>query len=172
MKNIYILLFAFATAFVACKSDETSKTAEQSAEAPVAAATIPAPADSNAAKAALPPFAISDSSKVMNLDGGVKLYILQQGQGLAAKVENKVLAHYNGRLRNGDVFDSSYQRGAPAEFPLANVIKGWQVAFQQLKPGAKAVIVIPPAMGYGEQSQAKIPANSTLIFDVEFITTM
>ncbi len=172
MKNIYIFLFAFAAALTACKSDDATKTAEQSATTPAAATVVVAPTDSNAVKAGMPPFAISDSSKVMNLEGGVKLYILQQGQGLAAKVENKVLAHYNGRLRNGGVFDSSYERGAPAEFPLANVIKGWQVAFQQLKPGAKAVIVIPPAMGYGEQSQAKIPANSTLIFDVEFITTM
>lgn len=126
----------------------------------------------SAPKSATPPFAIPDSSIVKNLEGGVKLYILRQGTGIAPTLESKVLANYHGRLANGDVFDSSYERKSPTEFPLNGVIKGWQVAFKELLPGAQAVIVIPAAMGYGDRAQAKIPANSTLIFDVEFITTM
>lgn len=170
MRSIYIFIFLFSAALTACKSGDSGTTSETStaSNAPANTSTPAAPATTGVK----PPFAIEDSSKVINLDGGVKLFILQQGQGLAAKMENKVLAHYNGRLLNGNVFDSSYERGAPTEFPLNGVIKGWQVAFQQLKPGARAVIVIPPAMGYGAQEQAKIPANSTLVFDVEFITTM
>ncbi len=117
-----------------------------------------------------PPFAVKDSSKVLNLEGGVKVYVIKEGEGNYPTLSSKVLANYHGRLKNGQVFDSSYERGQATEFPLSAVIKGWQVAFQKMKPGSRFVLVIPPSMGYGTQAVATIPANSTLIFDCDFIS--
>ncbi len=168
MRSIYLFVFACAISLIACKSGNSGTTEATPAAAPATTSAPTTPASTGLK----PPFEIADSSKVMELEGGVKLYILEQGAGVAPTIENKVLAKYHGRLLNGNVFDSSYERGVPAEFALRQVIKGWQVAFPQLKPGARAVIIIPSAMGYGAQGQgAKIPGNSTLIFDVELITT-
>ncbi len=152
MKHLLIaLLFLGVVALLSCK---TQKSASKSVS-------------SNTIK---PPFAIPDSSKVENLAGGVKLYMLQEGVGDSPKLSQTVLAHYSGRLTNGKVFDSSYERGSPTEFPLNAVIKGWQVGFQKAKPGSRFVLVIPSEMAYGDRKVASIPPNSTLIFDCELIS--
>ena len=109
--------------------------------------------------------------KLITTESGLKYIITQQGQGEKAKVGDKVVVHYNGRLLNDTVFDSSVKRGQPFTFALGQgqVIKGWDEAFQILGKGDKAVIILPPHIAYGAQSTGKIPANSTLIFDVELI---
>mgnify|MGYP001810297822 FL=1 len=86
-------------------------------------------------------------------------------------VESFVLVHYEGALvSNGAVFDSSYERGQPAEFPLAAVVPGWQEGLQLLKPGDEATLVIPAALGYGAQgSPTDIPPNADLRFRVELL---
>lgn len=116
-----------------------------------------------------PPFVVKDSAKVSVLEGGIKLYVIKEGTGKMPKATDEVTVNYHGRLANGKVFDSSFDRKEAISFPLNQVIKGWTVGFQTMKEGALFVMVIPPAMAYGSQELPGLPANSTLIFDCEFI---
>jgi FKBP-type peptidyl-prolyl cis-trans isomerase len=80
-----------------------------------------------------------------------------------------VKAHYSGWLTNGTVFDSSRKRGEPSDFSLNAVVAGWQKGIPGMKVGGIRKLVIPPEMGYGSRGQRGIPANATLIFEVELI---
>jgi FKBP-type peptidyl-prolyl cis-trans isomerase FkpA/FKBP-type peptidyl-prolyl cis-trans isomerase FklB len=85
-------------------------------------------------------------------------------------LESLLLVHYEGRLESGRVFDSSYERGQPAEFPLGRVVPGWQEGLQLLKPGDEAILEIPAALGYGAQgAPPDIPPNADLVFRVELL---
>ena len=149
--SVIVVVFIAVLGLFACKTQKaTSKTKAGSGDKP--------------------PFAVKDSSKVLELEGGVKLYVIKEGTGEYPTLKSTVLSNYHGRLTNGHVFDSSFDRGEAIEFPLGSVIKGWQVGFQKMKPGSRFVLVIPPSMGYGSQSVATIPPNSTLIFDCDFIS--
>ncbi|MEN2895940.1 putative FKBP-type peptidyl-prolyl cis-trans isomerase [Mannheimia haemolytica] len=77
--------------------------------------------------------------------------------------------HYKGTLTDGTVFDSSYDRGEPIEFQLNQLIPGWIEAIPMLKKGGKMEIVVPPALAYGDRAAGKIPANSTLKFEIELL---
>jgi FKBP-type peptidyl-prolyl cis-trans isomerase FkpA/FKBP-type peptidyl-prolyl cis-trans isomerase FklB len=87
-------------------------------------------------------------------------------------VEDTVKAHYTGTLINGEKFDSSYDRGQPAEFPVGGVIKGWTEALQMMKPGGKMKLWIPADLAYGPSARPGIPANSVLLFDVELVEVL
>ena len=102
---------------------------------------------------------------------GLKYIIVQQGNGLKAQAGKKVKVHYTGYFTDGKVFDSSVERGEPIEFPLGQgqVIPGWDEGIQLLKVGDKARFIIPSVIGYGDKAVGPIPANSTLIFDVELM---
>jgi peptidylprolyl isomerase len=102
---------------------------------------------------------------------GLEYTITHKGDGKKPQVGDKVKVHYTGKLLNDTVFDSSVGRGQPFEFKLGagQVIKGWDEAFQLLHVGDKATIKLPPDIAYGERAQGKIPANSTLIFDIELL---
>jgi len=76
---------------------------------------------------------------------------------------------YRGTLDDGTEFDSSYKNGRPAVFNIGNVIKGWQEGLAQMRPGDKAKFIIPPEDAYGDKEVGKIPANSTLTFEVELL---
>ncbi len=91
--------------------------------------------------------------------------------GISPKPGDKVVVHYIGKLLNDTVFDSSIKRGQPFEFELGagRVIKGWDEGIALLKKGEQATLVIPPELGYGNRAVGKIPANSTLIFDVDLL---
>lgn len=82
-----------------------------------------------------------------------------------------VNVHYTGKLKDGEVFDSSRKRGEPISFPIGKgkVIPGWDEGIQLLKTGEKARLIIPPSLGYGQRATGPIPANSILIFDVELM---
>ena len=81
-----------------------------------------------------------------------------------------MLTHYHGTLINGDVFDSSVQRGEPISFPVNGVIKGWTEALQLMKTGSKWKLYVPSDLAYGERGASpKIGPHTTLIFEVELI---
>jgi peptidylprolyl isomerase len=102
---------------------------------------------------------------------GLKYIETKAGDGAQAKAGDTVSVHYTGTLTNGQLFDSSVERGEPIEFPLGMgmVIKGWDEGIAKMKVGGQAVLVIPPELGYGAQSVGPIPPDSTLIFIVELV---
>jgi FKBP-type peptidyl-prolyl cis-trans isomerase len=102
---------------------------------------------------------------------GLKYEVLKMGNGRKPTLADNVTVHYRGELTNGTVFDSSYDRGEPATFPLARVVKGWQEGVQLMPVGSTFRFEIPPDLGYGSQgAPGAIPPNATLIFQVELIS--
>lgn len=105
-------------------------------------------------------------------DSGLRYQILQEGNGEKAQRGQTVSVHYKGQLPDGTVFDSSYKRNEPIEFPLGvgHVIPGWDEGVQLLKVGDKARFVIPSDLAYGSQGAGGvIPPHATLVFDVELM---
>ena len=110
---------------------------------------------------------------VVTTASGLQYEVLQEGTGKSPKATDKVRCHYEGRLTDGTVFDSSYQRGEPADFGLNQVIAGWTEGVQLMKEGAKYRFHIPYLLGYGERGAgASIPPYATLVFDVELIKVL
>lgn len=115
---------------------------------------------------------IPDDKEVVTLPSGLKMSTLTPGDGVTApKTGDVVKMHYTGWLTNGMVFDSSVTRKEPFYFELGRgkVIKGWDEAVATMTKGQKAKLTLPPELAYGAQAQGRIPANSTLVFEVEFI---
>lgn len=106
---------------------------------------------------------------VIELPSGLQYKVLEEGTGETPTANDTVSVHYEGRLLNGNVFDSSYQRNRPAEFPVTGVIPGWVEALQLMKTGAKWELYIPGDLAYGERGNRSIPPNSLLIFQVELL---
>ncbi len=101
---------------------------------------------------------------------GLQYEVLTEGTGRSPKATDSVVCHYEGRLIDGTVFDSSYQRGTPATFPLNGVIAGWTEGLQLMKTGGKNRFYIPYNLAYGANGAGEsIPPYSALIFDVELI---
>ncbi len=110
---------------------------------------------------------------VVTTKSGLQYEVLTEGTGNSPKATDKVRCHYEGSLIDGSVFDSSYQRGEPADFGLNQVIAGWTEGVQLMKEGAKYRFYIPYLLGYGERGAgSQIPPYSTLIFDVELIKVL
>lgn len=91
------------------------------------------------------------------------------GTGAQPQPDQTVIVHYTGYLDDGTVFDSSIQRGQPAEFPLSGVIPGFREGIAGMRVGGKRRLIIPPNLGYGAQGQGLIPPNARLTFDVELL---
>src|SRR5712675_1423938 len=101
---------------------------------------------------------------------GLQYKVLSQGTGKSPSSANNVTVHYTGKLIDGSVFDSSVQRGQPANFGVSQVIAGWTEALQLMKEGDKWMLYIPYQLAYGERGQGgQIPPYATLIFEVELI---
>ena len=96
---------------------------------------------------------------------------ISDGKGASPAATDNVRVHYRGTFPDGKVFDSSYQRGEPAEFPLNRVIKCWTEGVQMMKVGGKARLVCPPGIAYGERGTpgGPIPPNATLHFEIELL---
>jgi len=127
-----------------------------------------------ASTAASVDFLSANSAKegVVTLESGLQYMVLESGPDGSASptVSDSVLAHYHGTLIDGTVFDSSVDRGEPAQFGLSQVISGWTEGLQLMSVGDKWRLFIPAAMAYGEASPTPaIPPNSALIFDVELL---
>ena len=104
---------------------------------------------------------------------GLQYEILTEGSGKQPKASDTVRCHYEGRLINGNVFDSSYRRGEPADFGLMQVIKGWTEGVQLMKEGSKFRFYIHYNLAYGEHGAGSdIPPFAALIFDVELIKVL
>jgi FKBP-type peptidyl-prolyl cis-trans isomerase len=105
-------------------------------------------------------------------ESGLRYKIIQEGNGVKAEKGQTVSVHYKGQLSDGTVFDSSYKRNAPIDFPLGvgQVIPGWDEGIQLLKVGDKARLVIPSNLAYGSAGAGGvIPPDATLVFDVELM---
>ncbi len=107
---------------------------------------------------------------IITTKSGLQYQVLREGNGKSPKATDKVECHYEGTLIDGSKFDSSYDRGETATFPLNQVIAGWTEGLQLMSEGAKFRFFIPYQLGYGERGAgAAIPPYSTLIFDVELV---
>lgn len=110
--------------------------------------------------------------EVFVTDSGLQYEIVTAGEegGESPTRESTVRTHYHGTFTDGKVFDSSYERGQPAEFPVGGVIAGWTEALQLMTKGAKWRLTVPYQLAYGAQgSPGGIPPYSTLVFDVELL---
>ena len=104
------------------------------------------------------------------LPSGLQYVVITEGTGAKPKATDRVKCHYEGRLTDGTVFDSSYRRGEPAVFPLNGVIAGWTEGVQLMGEGAKFRFFIPYQLAYGERGAGQsIPPYAALVFDVELI---
>jgi len=103
-------------------------------------------------------------------DSGLQYSVIKEGDGKKPGATSEVTVHYEGKLINGNVFDSSYERGAPATFRLNQVIPGWTEGLQLMSEGSIYELVISSELGYGDRTMQTIPAGSTLIFKVELIS--
>ncbi|MEN8170628.1 MAG: FKBP-type peptidyl-prolyl cis-trans isomerase [Pseudomonadota bacterium] len=107
---------------------------------------------------------------VVSLPSGIQYKVLTEGKGEKPTLESTVVAHYQGSLIDGTVFDSSYERGSPATFALGRVVKGWQEVLPLMPVGSKWQVAIPSELAYGETgAPPKIGGNETLLFDIELV---
>lgn len=114
--------------------------------------------------------AATDSTYTVTASG-LKYAVVTEGTGKSPAATDIVEVHYTGHLLDGTVFDSSYNRGVPAEFPLNGVIKGWTEGLQLMKEGGRTVFYIPSDLAYGEAGAGGlIGPNQDLIFEVELLS--
>ncbi|UOQ68245.1 FKBP-type peptidyl-prolyl cis-trans isomerase [Hymenobacter volaticus] len=107
---------------------------------------------------------------VTTLPSGLQYEVINEGTGKKPTINSSVTTHYHGTLINGNVFDSSYQRGQPATFPVNGVIAGWTEALQLMPEGSKWRLYIPSELAYGQHGAGRdIGPDTTLIFDVELL---
>ena len=117
-------------------------------------------------------FLAENASKtgITTLPSGLQYEVTTQGTGPKPTLRSSVTTHYHGTLINGTVFDSSYQRGQPATFPVNGVIAGWTEALQLMPEGSKYRLYIPSDLAYGKRGAGRdIPGDTALIFDVELL---
>ncbi|HDS1818528.1 TPA: FKBP-type peptidyl-prolyl cis-trans isomerase [Pseudomonas putida] len=109
---------------------------------------------------------------ITTLASGLQFEVLTAGVGAKPTRESNVRTHYHGTLIDGTVFDSSYDRGQPAEFPVGGVIAGWTEALQLMNAGSKWRLYVPSELAYGAQGVGSIPPHSVLVFDVELLDVL
>ena len=115
---------------------------------------------------------MTDNAKkdsVISLPSGLQYIVLRDGNGTKPTMNDKIKVHYTGKLIDGTIFDSSYQRNEPAEFIVGQVIPGWVEALQLMSVGSKWRLFIPEDLAYGSRAQGSIKPYSALIFEVELM---
>jgi FKBP-type peptidyl-prolyl cis-trans isomerase len=112
---------------------------------------------------------LKENKNVIELPDGLRYEIVKEGDGTPPKPTDTVKVNYTGTLINGTIFDSSVQRGQPAEFALDKVIPGWTEGLQKTSKGGKIKLYVPPQLAYGDDGRPGIPPGSVLIFDVELL---
>lgn len=183
MKRL-ILVSALALTLAACGGDDQQNTDDTAADDAMAAAEGMAndagdamdeamdamedagPSYEDMQAAFLAEYAQGEGTMVTN--SGLMYRVEREGEGANPDANDVVEVHYEGHLIDGTVFDSSYARGETIEFPLNRVIPGWTEGLQLMQEGAKYQFAIPAELAYGSRRMGDdIPANSTLVFDVE-----
>lgn len=170
MKRLFVLAIAAACMAMACspKEEVSGVAAEIARQEKERSAKLVA-----AESAVQNCIALAQSGKgLATTASGLRWAATKPGnKALAApKAEDVVRVHYIGALMDGKVFDSSYSRGEPAEFPLGQVVPGWTEGLQLAPPGGALCLIIPPELGYGEAGAGgDIPPNSVLAFHVELL---
>jgi len=112
---------------------------------------------------------------VQTLPSGLQFKVVRSGpaNGIRPKLNDEVKVHYEGKLIDGKVFDSSYERGQPAAMPLKALIPAWKEALQLMRPGDEWVLYVPPELGYGKEGAGgDIPPGAALIFRIELIDVL
>ena len=108
---------------------------------------------------------------VVTLPDGLQYKIVTAGPagGPHPQLSDEVKVNYEGKLVSGKVFDSSFERGTPAVFPLAGLVHGWIEALQLMRPGDEWILYLPPSLGYGDEDKGDIPPGSVLIFRIQLL---
>lgn len=108
---------------------------------------------------------------VVELPSGLRYQEIEVGLGPLASAGRTAVVHYTGWLESGRQFDSSIQRGQPFSFPVGagSVIKGWDIAVQTMRQGGQRRLIVPPSLAYGKKGAGIIPADATLVFDIELV---
>jgi FKBP-type peptidyl-prolyl cis-trans isomerase len=111
---------------------------------------------------------------VVTLPDGLQYKIVHSGPTTGTKphIQDEVKVNYEGKLIDGTVFDSSYERGQPAAMPLKGLVRAWQEALQLMRPGDEWILYVPPELGYGAEGQGPIPPGAVLIFRIELIDSL
>jgi FKBP-type peptidyl-prolyl cis-trans isomerase len=111
---------------------------------------------------------------VITLADGLQYKIVRSGPPGGAKPSptDEVKVHYEGKLVDGTIFDSSYERGMPASFPLQGLVPAWKEALVMMRPGDEWTLYVPPELGYGAEDKGPIPGNSVMIFRIELIDVL
>ncbi|MEN8693912.1 MAG: FKBP-type peptidyl-prolyl cis-trans isomerase [Akkermansiaceae bacterium] len=113
----------------------------------------------------------NERNLIITTESGLQYEVLEEGAGDAPGPEDIVEVNYEGRLEDGMIFDSTYERNQAASFSLNAVIKGWAEGLQLMKPGAKYRLIIPSHLAYGKRGAGKqIPGGAVLIFEVELLS--
>jgi FKBP-type peptidyl-prolyl cis-trans isomerase FklB len=107
---------------------------------------------------------------VITLPSGLQYKVIKEGEGPSPVDTSMVTVHYTGTFIDGKVFDSSVERGEPAEFAVGDVIPGWTEALKLMKAGANYMVYIPANLAYGENSPASIEPNSVMVFDIHLLS--
>jgi FKBP-type peptidyl-prolyl cis-trans isomerase len=161
-----ILMISLAALSLAACQAKAPATADTQGQGPVA------PDQSKAAKAFLAKNAKEPG--VVTLPDGLQYKIVTSGpaSGLKPHIQDEVKVNYEGKLIDGTVFDSSYERGQPAAMPLRNLVKAWQEVIPMMRPGDVWTLYVPPELGYGADGQGPIPPGAALIFKIELIDSL
>ncbi len=112
-----------------------------------------------------------EGSNMVKTASGLQYIDIEEGTGMSPAKGQTCVVHYHGTLLDGTVFDSSKERGQPFEFQIGEgrVIKGWDEGVMSMKVGGKRKLIVPADLAYGPRQMGKIPANSTLVFEVELL---
>ncbi|MGH7022822.1 MAG: FKBP-type peptidyl-prolyl cis-trans isomerase [Caulobacteraceae bacterium] len=149
----------------------TVLTATLAALALAACAKAPTPTPDAAAQGKAFLASNAHVARVVTTPSGLEYRVLRSGptSGLEPKPADEVKVDYEGKLLDGEVFDSSYERGAPAILTVRDLVPGWQEALQHMRPGDEWLLYVPPKLGYGDKGVGPIPPNSVLVFKLDLI---